>query len=86
MSHWMPDPAEWDAVTKAIEKDRDLSAIPYPAKALAFSALEALANRDRGAVGTLERIADSNAALDGAAQAAAFRRMAKAALATHGGQ
>jgi hypothetical protein len=51
---WTPDPAEWDAVTKAIEKDRDLSAIPYPSKALAFSALKALADRDRGAIDRLD--------------------------------
>jgi hypothetical protein len=57
MTGWTPDPAEWDAVTAAIEKDRDLSGIPYPVRALAFSALQALAERGRVAVADAEKLA-----------------------------
>jgi len=54
LAHWEPDPDEWRAVTEAIKHERDLSGIPYPPEALAYSALQALAHRDRGAVDVIE--------------------------------
>lgn len=93
LGHWAPDAAEWDAVTAAIAKDRDLSGIPYPARALAFSALEALADRDRAAVEALKRIRDHGqthdepcwAVYDGVC-ASTMQEIARATLAALGSQ